>query len=54
MSNDLNDLNEILFNQINKISKTPVTDKDFKAKKDKANAIVNIAEKILKTQELQY
>lgn len=53
MKNDLNDLNNILFEQLVGLTKLNIKDENFDKEKDKANLICETADRIIKNSELE-
>lgn len=54
MKNKLSDLNNYLFEQIELLTATDLSDEDMKKSIDRANAVNTIAETIVKNNELQF
>lgn len=53
MDNNLDELNKVLYEQLETLHKTPYNDSKFKEVRDKANAISNMGNTIIKSTELQ-
>lgn len=53
MAKDLQELNDILFEQLTTLTKLSIKDENFEKEKDKANLICETADRIIKNSELE-
>ncbi len=53
MSKDLQELNDILFEQLTTLTQLNIKDENFEKEKDKANLICETADRIIKNSELE-
>lgn len=53
MAKDLQELNDILFEQLVTLTKLSIKDENFEREKDKANIICETADRIIKNSELE-
>lgn len=53
MGKDLQELNDILFEQLTTLTQLNIKDENFEKEKDKANLICETADRIIKNSELE-